>query len=234
MWDNPALLRTIANVLLSFSALVVLMGSGYYWLHRPDLLPLQSVRLSAMPQRVEVNEVLRVVRSEVNGNFITVDIKHLRVALEQLPWVRSVNIRREFPDRLSVQLEEHQALARWNNTALVNVQGEVFEAVSEQELPNFVGPEGESAEVSQRYVAFGKQLKPLGLTLTQLAESPRHAWQLHLNSGWVLELGSEQMEQRLERFVTVYPYGLAGRQLKYVDLRYRNGFAVGGVNMKAS
>ena len=56
-----------------------------------------------------------------------------------------------------------------------------------------------------------------------------------------LELGREQMQQRLARFVTVYPYSLAtiARKVNYVDLRYRNGFAanqissvVGRVEMK--
>jgi len=233
MWDNHVLLRIIANLLLTCSTLAVLYATGYYLVHRPELFPLHSVRLSGMPKRVDANEVLRLVRNEVDGNFVTVDITRLRAVLEQLPWVRNVSIRREFPDRLNVVLEEHQVLARWNNVALVNVQGEVFEADFEQALPSFVGQEGASAEVAQRYAQFGQQLKPLNLQVAQLAESPRHAWQVKLNNGLVLELGSEQMEQRLDRFITVYPYGLAGKQMKYVDLRYRNGFAVGGANVNA-
>lgn len=234
MWDNHALLRSIANLLLFGSVLAVLYGTAYYLVHRPELFPLHSVRLSAMPQRVDVNEILRVVRSEVNGNFVTVDIAQVRSTLEQLPWVRNVSIRREFPDRLTVQLEEHQALARWNNAALVNVYGEVFNAQSEQDLPNFIGQEGESAVIAQRYAEFGQQLAPLGLQVAQLAESPRHAWQVKLNTGLVVELGSDEMTQRLDRFVAAYPYSLKNMQLKYVDLRYRNGFAVSGANVKAS
>ena len=56
----------------------------------------------------------------------------------------------------------------------------------------------------------------------------------------MLELGREEMQQRLARFVAVYPYSLAlqgaedrGQRtegaVRYVDLRYRNGFAVGGM-----
>ena len=36
-------------------------------------------------------------------------------ALEQLPWVRRVSVRRVWPDRLEVTLEEHVALARWGD-----------------------------------------------------------------------------------------------------------------------
>jgi len=231
MWDNAALLRNIANALITFSALVVLYGATYYMVHLPGLFPLHSVRLNEAPQQVNAAAVLRVVRNEVQGNFFTVDIERLRAALEKLPWVRSVSIRREFPDRLTVEFEEHQALARWNNSALVNLQGEVFVAESKQVLPSFIGQDDSSAEIAQHYMQFNKQLSTLGFQVMQIALSPRHAWQLRLNNGTVLELGREDMQQRLARFVSVYPYAESGiRKAEggalYVDLRYRNGFAV--------
>jgi cell division protein FtsQ len=231
MWDNAALLRNVANALLVFSVLAVLYGAAYYVVHLPGLFPLKGVRLDAAPQRVDLQEVLAVARSEVRGNFFTVDIERLRQSMEKLTWVRSVTIRREFPDRLTVQLEEHQALARWNGAALVNTHGEVFGAASEQALPGFIGPEGASDEVAQHYTQFNAQLATLNLQVTQLALTPRHAWQLRLSNGMVLELGREEMQQRLARFVTVYPYSLAAQagSVRYVDMRYRNGFAVGGM-----
>ena len=254
MWDNAPLLRSIANALFVFSVCAVLYGAAYYAAHLPGLFPLHSVRLSAAPQRVDAAEVLQVVRNEVHGNFFTVDIERLRQSLEKLPWVRNVSIRREFPQRLAVRLEEHQALARWNNNALVNRQGEVFVAKSErvmpepsgtprpplyggseQALPRFTGQDGAAADVAQHYAQFSQQVAALDLQVTQLALSPRHAWQLRLSNGMVLELGREDMQQRLARFVEVYPYSLAAIQskVKFVDLRYRNGFAVSGLTKQS-
>jgi cell division protein FtsQ len=268
MWDNAALLRSIANALLVFSVCAVLYGAASYAVHLPGLFPLHSVRLSAALQRVDATGVLQAVHNEVKGNFFTVDVERLRISLEKLPWVRSVSIRREFPYRLVVQLEEHQALAHWNKRALVNQQGEVFVVESEKVmpkaaprpdevrvpgdvplagasgiprpslygdskpvLPSFIGPDGTAAEVTQHYTQFNQQLAPLNLQAAQIALSPRHAWQLHLSNGMVLELGREDMQQRLARFVAVYPYSLAAiqSQVKYVDLRYHNGFAVSGL-----
>lgn len=228
MWDNATLLRNIANTMLAISAIALLYGAASYALHLPGAFPLRSVRLNVAPQRVDAEQLLQVFRSETQGNLVTVDIERLRRSLEQLPWVRSVNIRRESPDRLAVTLEEHQALARWNGNSLVNVQGEVFVAESEQELPGFIGPEGTSAEVARHYAEFSRQLSELDLHAAQLALSPRHAWEMRLSNSMVLKLGREDMQQRLARFVAVYPYSLAAiqSQVKYVDLRYRNGFAV--------
>lgn len=229
MWDNPALLRNLANMLIAFSMLALVCGAAYYTLHLPELAPVRSVKLGAAPQRVDAAAVLRVVRNEVRGNFFTVDIERLRGTLERLPWVRSVTIRREFPERLVVQLEEHQVLAHWNESALVNRQGEIFVAETAQMLPSFIGPDEAAPEVARRYAEFSQQLAALNLRVTQLALSPRHAWQLRLNNGVVLELGREEMRQRVARFVAGYPYSqaaLQGAGVKYVDLRYRNGFAV--------
>jgi cell division protein FtsQ len=108
VWNNAALLRSIANGLFGFSVCAVLYGAIQYVTHLPGLFPLHSVRLMDVPQRVDRADVLEVVRNDVKGNFFTVNIGQLRQSLEKVPWVRGVDIRRDFPSRLEVQLEEHQ------------------------------------------------------------------------------------------------------------------------------
>lgn len=240
MWDNAPLLRAIASTLFFCSVVAILYGAGHYVVHSPKLLPIQSVRLMEVPQRVVAAEVLAKVRQEVQGNFLTVDIDRLRKTLEQLPWVRKVSIRREFPNRLAVVFEEHQPLARWNDGALVNTQGEVFVAETAQELPGFIGVEGSSQEVTKHYAQFNQQLAVLNLQVKKLVLSPRHAWQLQLSNDMVVELGRVEIAPRLARFVAVYPYSLGAGQevlmpktkgsvaqvIQVVDMRYRNGFTV--------
>lgn len=229
MWDDPALLRNTSTALFMASLALVIYGAVHYLVHLPQLLPLHQVSLKVAPVQVDEDEVLQVVRERVQGNFFTVDIERLRGELERLPWVRGVQIRREFPDRLGVEIEEHQALAYWNDDELVNKQGEVFSADSDAVMPRFVGQAGDAALVTEQYAQYSEQLAHVGLRIRQVVESPRRAWQLRLDNGMVLELGSEQMQQRLERFVAVYPYSLANMQARTVDLRYQNGFAVSGM-----
>ena len=98
-------------------------------------------------------------------------------------------------------------------------------------MPNFIGPNADALIVAQQYEKFTQQLATLNLYVAQLTLSPRHAWQMRLSNDMVLELGRDDIEQRLARFVQVYPYSLAAMQMgvRYVDLRYPNGFAVGGI-----
>lgn len=226
MWDDLQALRKLANTLFGVSLLLLLFGVVHYAVHLP-VFALHAVQLSAAPQRVDAAQVEEIVRNELRGNFFTVDLEGTRKAFEQLPWVRKASVRRQFPWKLEVELEEHVALAKWNETELVNTYGEVFAGMSEQTLPKFIGQADTAVEVTQMYKVFGDQLAALNREVTQISLSPRRAWQLRLDSGMVLELGREQAQERLARFVAVYPYSLASlqRTVNYVDLRYRNGFA---------
>jgi len=226
MWDDAAGLRKMTNGLLGLGLLLLVIGVLSYVLRLPAFA-LRTVQLDGAPRQVDMAQLRTAARNSLRGNFFTVDLDQARRIFEQLPWVRSVSVRRHFPWQLDVSLEEHKALARWNAKELVNPQGEVFAAPDAEALPEFTGPNDAAGEVVQRYTRFSEQLAPLGLGITQVNLSPRHAWQLRLSDGTVLELGREQMEERLARFAASYSQSLAAMnfQAKYVDLRYRNGFA---------
>lgn len=98
----------------------------------------------------------------------------------------------------------------------------------DQPLPAFTGQPDTSDLVTQMYGELSAMLEPLQHRIVQINLSPRHAWQLKLDDGMVIELGRTEMQQRMARFVAVYPYSLAAmtRAVRRVDLRYRNGFAV--------
>lgn len=245
MWDNAPLLRNIANLLFGISLVLMLYGAARYVLRLP-VFPLHAVELAAVPQRVSTEQLERVVREQVSGNFFTVDLEHTREAFEQVPWVRKVSVRRKFPWSLQVEVEEQAALASWNGNALVNTHGEVFNAQcewvmpeasgtrrpppcgeAEQMLPAFIGQPGSAAQMTQMYGELNAALEPMQQQIVQISMSPRFAWQVELENGMVLELGREQMRERLTRFVEVYSYSLAAMEkvVRHVDLRYRNGFA---------
>lgn len=227
MWDNAHLLRGIANVLFGFSVLLMVYGLLRYVAQLPAF-SLHAVVLTATPQRVDVTQLEEVVREQVRGNFFTVDLAETRAAFQQLPWVRSVSVRRKFPWQLEVVLEEHTALARWNKTSLVNTYGELFDAKSDETLPEFSGEQENSLVVARMYGELEQELLPMQRHIVQLDLSPRMAWQVKLDDGMEIALGREEMRERLARFVKVFPYSVAVRvpNARRIDLRYRNGFAV--------
>ena len=227
MWNKPEILNTIANALFATAFLLAAYGVIQYVVRLPDF-PLREVRVSGELAHVTRQQIEELARREFAGNFFTLDLARARAGFAKLPWVRSATVRRQWPDRLDVEIEEHVPLARWGAHGLVNTHGEVFVAAYDGELPLFVGPEGSAKEMAIQYAYFSRTLGSVGRTPAQVHFSARRAWQVRLDNGLVIELGRERIEARLERFVAFYAHtiGSLQRKLDYADLRYPNGFAL--------
>ena len=229
MWDNPRLLNTAAGALVGI-ALFVFALAGAVLVARSPLFPVDKVELTHPLVRTTRADIEAALRGRLGGNFFALDADEVRAALERLPWVRRASVRRVWPDRLEVTLEERVALARWGEHALIDLQGERFAATSSAPLPLFIAQEGAEHELAVRYARFSEILAPLGARLERIVLTPRFAWQLTLDNGLQIMLGrdADGAETRLARFVAAYPatLGRIARAHDYVDLRYPNGFAL--------
>lgn len=227
MWDDHALLNRIATALYTATVLAALYVLGVTILHLP-IFPLREISVSGGTAHTTRGQVEAIVAEHVRGTFFTLDLEATRGAFEKLPWVRRANLRRTWPDRLEVALEEHVALARWHDTALVNSYGEVFEAAAGEALPVFSGPAGAAPEIAEHYRQFRPALASIGRVAVEIRLSERRAWEIALDDGHLLELGRQDVTARLARFVGVYRRTVARLPpAPYrVDLRYSNGFAV--------
>jgi cell division protein FtsQ len=225
MWDNPRLLNIAAGALVGVAAFLFAAAGGWMLL-RSSLFPVREVTVAHALQKTTREDIESALHGRIRGNFFAVSGDEVRAGIEKLPWVRRASVRRVWPDRLEVSIEEHVALARWNDDALVNTHGERFLGKTQESLPLFIGPVGSQAEVARRYASFGAIVAPLGTKIERVTLSARHAWQLRLANGLHVALGrdADLAEARLRRFVEVYPG--AKSKSEYVDLRYPNGFAL--------
>lgn len=236
LWDRPALLDLVSDLLMLFVALALGYALFIWFLSRP-IFPLREVLVLSPPAQVTQSQLEYAARSSVSGNFFSVSLDDVRTAFEKLPWVRRAEVRRRWPNALELRLEEHQAVAYWtvadsDEVHLVNRQGEVFVAASNAILPDFSGPPGSAAYLLGRHRAFSEVLAPLGRQPVEITLSTREAWRLVLDDGMVIVLGRDQdkasIDARLERFVSVWPDTQAqlGVQVAVADLRYQRGFAL--------
>ncbi|MCC6609849.1 MAG: cell division protein FtsQ/DivIB [Burkholderiales bacterium] len=231
MWSNWRLLDAIASGLFLAAAAIAGYSLVAAVLASPSF-PLKVVRVAGALEHVPSEAIRERLAGHVTGNFFGADLDMVRGAIESIPWVRRAAVRREWPDRILVRIEEQVPVARWSDHRLVNTHGELFVADAGHALPELAGPPGAEREVVSRYAAFSALVAPIGSALAELALSPRRAWRLRLADGTTIEIGSDQApdtaEARLARFVSAYPQVLAAMQgsVRHVDLRYPNGFAV--------
>jgi cell division protein FtsQ len=243
MWDDARQLNAAAAT-LAVMACAALFYAGFAWLVRQPVFAFREVVVTTPLARANAAYLEAVVRSELSGTFFTLDLNRARESLARVPWVRSAGLRRQWPRRLEIEIEEHAPLARWKDGGLVNTRGEVFVADWNGELPQFGGPQGTSATIAARYRDWSASLAPLDLRVRGLTLSARGAWEIRADARagpLTIALGREDPDARLARLIAAYPRTLdalarAGRPVERVDLRYRNGFAarIAGVTDKAT
>src|SRR5882672_6536752 len=232
MWDDARQLNAIA-VTLTVIAVTFLGFAMIGWVTRLSAFEYREVIVTAPLARTSSPHLEAVIRGELHGTFFTMDLDAARASLARVPWVRAVSLRRQWPARLEIEVDEHEPLARWNESALVNTRGEVFVANWAGELPEFSGPDGQSGVMAERYREWSALLAPLALRLRGLDLSARGGWQLRTgdeNGPLTLDVGRDDVPGRLSRFIAVYARTVAvlaraGTHVDRVDLRYRNGFA---------
>lgn len=227
MWDDARALNFLAS--LGYALAGLLLACAVLWrVAQLDDFAVREVGIVGDVAHLTREQVETVVFRHLRGNFFTMDLESARDAFEKLPWVRRVEVSRRWPDRIEFAVEEHRPLARWGESALVNEYGEVFEGASNHRLPVFSGPEGSAQEVVQRYIDFERLLAAVGRRIAEISLSPRRAWRLRLDDATVIELGRDEVEQRLATFVAAYDrsVGRLDAAALHVDLRYANGFAI--------
>ena len=237
MWNRPQLMTAVSD-LLFVAAAAALLVSAVVWIARLPLFPIHEVQVTNVLQEVRRTDLEEALAGRLRGNFFSVNLEGIRQAVEQLPWVRTAEARRQWPSRIEISIEEHQPVAYWGDSTgqLVNSHGEVFTAAMTvpppAPIPMLFGPNELTLDMLGYYQRAADLIKPLGRVPLALTISPRLAVQMKLDDGMVVELGREQpkapVRERLMRFVEFYPNVLtAARQRPtVVDMRYPNGFAL--------
>lgn len=231
---DPAQARLqIRQAVLATSLVVLLatLGYGVHWLLQSTTLPLHQVVVSGRLHKVSEVDVVAAVRPYLNSGFFKTDMASIRNVVTELPWVAHASARRVWPDTVAIQVTEQVPLARWDDTALVNVDGELFYPGKDsfpEGLPVFHAPAGDHALITSRYLEMNNLLYPLNVKITAISMNARRALHINLDNNIELLLGRTAGNETMQRFVNTWSALLAARaqSVERVDLRYGNGFAV--------
>ncbi len=242
--ENTAMdLRMMNGLALVLFAIFVgsVLVAATRWVSNRSVFALNNITVLGDVTHANVPTVRAHVVSRVTGSFFSVDLARTRTVLEAMPWVRHAVVHRDFPNKLRVQLQEHQVAAYWgdsNEPRLLNTFGEVFDAnvgeVEVDDLPHLNGPLAQSATVLAAYHALAPQFSAMDLTVDSLELTNQGSWRVGLNGGAVIEAGRgdlEQVQPRVGHFLKTLTRVLARYQrpagaLESADLRHENGYAI--------
>jgi len=214
----------IALVVLPVAAVLNGWIGGERW-------PMRHLRVSGEFNLVTDQQVRETVLPSVNKGYFAVNLEQVRTSIAALPWVKQVDVRKRWPDRLEVTVMEYKPLARWGEKNLLAENGEIFAIPKNAKfkLPMFEGPDASAGDMLSFYSYAKPLFLTMGLQVESVRVSARGSWSLTLNDGLEIDVGRGEPQHRLARFARLMPQiknDELKRQLVRADLRYTNGFAL--------
>lgn len=227
--------RRIASPIL---AGLILCAAAAFSVPGLSRVPIRTVQIHGEIHHVTQEELQELVVPFTSWGWLRLPAGQLSRRLEELNWVASARVRREWPLDVSIVITERRPVARWGRHALLDESGEPFDPGGpvNRTLPLLQGPEGTERKMLDRYRAFSARLGARSLALDELRLDPRGAWRLDLRDGPQVRLGADSIDLRLERALVALDElaGEPGTEIAYLDLRYPNGFAVAWRNLNTT
>lgn len=234
---RPARKVSLADVLKVMVLSILFAGAGYGVMYTPKVV--ESVSNQRVEQVViegDINfiserDMLARVNNFISESLLLVDMVEIKQELEGMPWVRTVTIRRKWPDTLVLSVTEEKAIARWGARQLLNQDGVIFSPgniAGLDQLAILSGPAGAARQVMEQYLLFNQLLYQHGLKIAELDLNERGAWQMKLANGVAVNIGNSDVMDRMRRLVDVIDPLFMEQMLSIdtIDLRYTSGIAV--------
>ena len=219
--------------------LLVLMGFSWFfssigaYLTDASRMPMAELIIQGQRQYVSDDEIRAVLLDKAGmANYFSVDVNSIQAKIESLPWVYHASVRKSWPDRLRVYIQEQPVIAIWNDNQLLNEDGVVFNAAvskAPKSLVKLYSPDDRIAQLLSKYRKLSVLLQINDYTIVNMTLNLRNALTIELNNGIILRLGREDAVSRIQRYID-YVAVLDKDNIDYIDLRYDTGFAVGWKN----
>ena len=220
---------------VGFLLCLIALGLGAYFVADPvkRLLerPLASVMVEGDFYYISKERAMELLSAELDGEFLQLDLMHLKDVLENEPWVEHASLVRRWPDTLEVKITEQQPIARWGKEGFLNQRGEIIRVADISmldNLPLLEGDEIDASEIMQQYQDMSQLLRSRKLDVVALKSDKKKSWRLVLTGGVEVAIGRGQMMEKMRRFITAYDQHLNKywEDVGAIDVRYTNGVAV--------
>ncbi len=222
---------TITKSLMVIGAIttLIIFISGHQVLHALINVPIVSVDIEGDFHKVSKEDLQLIIHEASQKGFLGLDLAQLHHDLAAVPWVGWVGVKRIFPNRLKIHIEENALIARWNDDAYVTESMKVIQikgVPGYNTLPRLIGTD--FRHVISVYERINENIPENMKPVREVDVSYIGAVRLRLAQDIDLVMDSDLLSEQLSRWVSVYQNQLIHNvdRLKRVDLRYVNGLSV--------
>ncbi len=213
---------------------VLLVGGaswGWQQINTQGSKPIRYVKIEGAFQYISKDRLKAVLTPQMKRGYYHADMDAIHHAIKSLPLVDKVDVRRVWPDAVSIKIVEQKPIVRWGKNALLNKQGDVLipDNIDDfKNLPLITGPEGQEKKLLEIMKGVYIVLKDKSMQLAEFHVNERRAWRIKLAGGLEMQLGRKAPLENMQRFLKTMD--LLGPEqvalMASVDTRYPNGYAV--------
>ena len=180
-----------------------------------------------------VDDIREVAKKYVRSkSFFNIDINYLQSKIENIDWISSANIRRSYPNEIIIFVTEHIPIAIWNNKDYLNQFGEIFTANKKNnKFPILISKNNKNKIIFEYLSLFSNDLirHNINEKVVKIIEDDIRSISVILSSGITIKLGSKNVKEKIDIFFKVYQTLNSSdlSKMRYIDMRYSNGFSVG-------
>jgi cell division protein FtsQ len=217
----------IRNV-LGVTLVLLLAVAGWSLWQQLDQ-PVARVQVQGLLTPPEQAAISAAVSESISGGLLSVDLAEVGARIRALSWPRTVQVRRIWPDTLSIRVEKESVVAAWGGGGHLTSAGKVVPlAEVDYPVPTLATTLSEPRHAMELYQLLAWRVGQQGFVIAALSENSLGEWTMTLDDGITVALGNQDLTARVDRFLLTYRQALARQRdrIAHVDARYANGVAV--------
>ena len=203
----------------------------YYGLPRAHWFPLHRVILAEQSLPPALSAIQQVAEAELTGDFFAFDVAAFKEKILENPWVRTVSVRRIFPDGVLLSIQAHEPVAVWQDRGLLDQAGVAFYPPDWQAHapgPHLVASPKNKDLVFYYFQWLEKAMQSKGLVLSRFVLDDNMECHIQFDNGLLVHVSAQYFIPYINRFLALYPriIGQRAADVISVDLHYETGLAI--------
>jgi len=232
--------RQLKVFLLAAVTVTAAAGSIYLLLHKmPSLLSMKTVELAGNEHLTD-DELKQIAGLKGTQSMLVLSSRRVYEKLKESPWIQSASVRKEYPSRLLIRIQETEPFALLDMKGkmfIVDEKGRMLEELRENSvpfLPVILSDPYKEKEAYREAVVLAKAIKTMGILhrsqrIEIIAHKPN---EIAANlDGVIVKIGAGEHEDKLARLLEI-EQEIKNRNIPvgYIDLRFAKKVVVKPVN----
>jgi cell division protein FtsQ len=224
--DNIKFVNRLAYLIGAFAVFIIFASTVLYILQ--NWFTIDRISIKGNTAHITREQLSYIAKNRLRGTFFTLDINRLQREFLQIPWVQSVTVNREFPDTITVYINEYEAVARFGEDGLVSGSGNIFTGADDSTtLPIFNGYANQIPQFLNDYNVLKPFAQSKNINLARLDLSGSGITKLYFSNNLEVVIcaldisrGIQILSKYWDKLYQLNP------NLTYINMCYKNAVAI--------